>query len=272
MAFVIVTVQLIAIVACIAYQFYKGFTDIRPDVYFNSILLIDLSGFLLLVIIAMFLHSIISNKYLAFFAFVVFLLLNSFLWSMLEVESNMVQYGSKPSYTYSDMNGYGPFITGIIWFRSYWGLFAMMIALISISAWTRGKESGIKTKLAFIANGAKGRSGKLLAVFGLLWVICAGFVYYNTQIVNAYDTSDETEKLQVEYEKQFKKYEGINQPRGTDFKYTIDLFPESRRVTIKGVYWAKNKGVTPIDSIHFTIAQDFETTIDIAGARKIADH
>jgi len=272
MALVIFIVQLVCILTSITVQLSKGFTDIRPEVYIDSILIIDFSGFLLLVVIAMFLHSLINNKYLAFFAFVIFLVLNSLIWSLMEVESNMVQYGSEPSYTYSDMNGFGPFIKGIFWFRMYWALFAVVLALISIFAWARGKELSLKSKLGFIFTGIRSRTGKLVGTFSVLWIITAGFVYYNTQFLNTYKTSDEYEKLQVFYEKSFKKYEGINQPRATGFVYNIDLFPEERRVAIKGSYWAQNKGTTPIDSVHFSLLPDFESTIRIRGARRVENH
>ncbi len=272
MAVIIIVIQSVCIVASIMMQYAKGFTDVRPGVYITSLLGIDYSGLLMLVVMAMFLHSVINNKYIAFFAFVIFLLANNFIWRMLEVESNMVQYSSRPNYTYSDMNGFGPFTPGILWFRLYWVLVALVIALISISIWNRGKETGFKDKLRWLTFDLKRRPGRILACILVIWFITAGFVFYNTQVVNHYDTSEETEKLMVDYEKQFKKYENINQPRITDLKYTIELYPESRKADIKGTWLIKNKSNAAITTLHLTLPRVFKVTVNIPGAKLEEDH
>jgi ABC-type transport system involved in multi-copper enzyme maturation permease subunit len=272
MAVLIAIVQVVCIVSSMTIQLAKGFTDTRPDVYLKSLMVIDYSGFLFLVVMSMLIHSFVNNKYIAFFAFIVFLILNNFTWTLLEVESNMVQYGGRPSYMYSDMNGFGPYLKGIAWFRIYWGLAALLFAFISIFAWNRGKEFTLRRKLTAISQGVRGRTGKVLISVLVLWLITAGFVYYNTQILNAYDSSQEQEEKQVAYEKQFKKYEDIPQPRIIDLRYSIDLYPSSRKAVINATWWVKNKSAIPVDSIHFTLPQQFIVILQVPDARLIADH
>lgn len=269
LAILIFIVQVVCIITCIIVQYAKGFTDIRLDVYIKSLLLIDYTGLMMLVIMAMFIHSLINNKYLAFFVFVIFLILNNFLWVMLEVETNMVQYSGRPSYVYSDMNSFGPYVSGLVWFRGYWMVFASMIAILSVFIWVRGKETSFKNKISLLQTGLKSNSGRVVVVLLLLWMVTGGFVYYNTEILNNHETSKQLEKLQADYEKNFKKYQGINQPRATDFIYFIDLYPEERKLNIKGSFWAKNKGSKPIDSVHFSLPRYFITTIKIANSKNI---
>ncbi|MBL0340319.1 MAG: hypothetical protein IPP71_04960 [Bacteroidetes bacterium] len=272
MAIVIFVVQVICIITCVIVQYVKGFTDVRIDVYIKTLLVIDYVGLLMMVAMAMFIHSLINNKYLAFFAFVVFLLVNSFVWMALEVDSNMVQYGGKPSFTYSDMNGFGPFIKSLTWFRIYWALVALMIGILSVFAWVRGKESSFQFKMIQIGNGFKSKTGRYLSVIFIIWTLTAGFVFYNIEILNEHESTKEQENSQAEYEKQFKRYNGINQPRATDFKYYIDLFPEERKLNIKGSFWSKNKGTIAIDSIHITMPRYFKSEVKIPASKNILDN
>jgi ABC-2 type transport system permease protein len=269
LAVVILVVQLGLIAACVSTQLAKGFYDVRLPVYFKSLLMIDYPGLLLLIVMAMFFHSVINNKYLAFFAFVIFLIANSFIWFLLDVESLMVRYGGRPTYIYSDMNGFGPFWNGMVWFRVYWLLFAMMLVFLTIFIWTRGKEFSIRHKLSRIREGLKSPSRLALAWIFIAWLFCGTWIYYNTQVLNEIVTSDELEKLQVDYEKKYKQYQDIFQPRITDIKYKIDLYPNERKLDVRGVWWVKNKSLTPLDSIHISFPRYFRTAIEIPGSQQV---
>ena len=217
----------------------------------------------------MMMHAFINNKYIAFFAFVVFLLLNNFLWVFLKVDSNMVQFSASPQFKYSDMTGYGPYVPGIVWFRIYWGIFAVLLAMISIFAWNRGREFEFAKKVKAIKEGFRNSSLKMVMGLVLAWFLTAGFVFYNTQVLNSYKTQDQETKESVAYEKKYKKYENINQPRITDVVYHIDLFPEDRRVKIDGILTLKNKSSKSIDSLHLTTVRFFKTTLNIANAKRV---
>ena len=67
-AILILITQLMLIGFCVSSQLAKGFTDIRPWVYIKYLIVIDMSGLLLLVVLSMLLHTLINNKYIAFFA------------------------------------------------------------------------------------------------------------------------------------------------------------------------------------------------------------
>ncbi|HEX5003480.1 MAG TPA: M1 family aminopeptidase [Bacteroidia bacterium] len=262
-------VQLMLILFCVTAQLSKGFTDIRLGVYFTHLILIDFSGLLLLVLLSMWLHTVINNKYIAFFAFVAFLLLNSFIWGVMDIESNMVSYGGRPEFTYSDMNGFGPFLRGIFWFRVYWYLFAILLGIFTLLLWTRGREFNFKSKKAAIKSRFTPALKRWTLVIAGLWIVCGGFVFYNTKILNKIETSDAREKRQADYEKTYKKYEGIPQPRITDVKYKIDLFPEGRKLNVHSELWMKNKSDIAIDSVHFTLPEGFEVKINLRDSKLV---
>lgn len=113
------TTMIIGIIAQTAFGYYRY----QLDVYINSLLIMDLLSFSFLIIIALLFHYMINNRYIAYFAFVSFIILNQFIWGVLKISTNMVKFGSTPTVTYSDMNGFGPFIPSTIWFNIYWIIF-----------------------------------------------------------------------------------------------------------------------------------------------------
>lgn len=242
-------------------QVLHGYYRFEIDVYVKSILIIQFLSFIYLTVLALLFHYLINNRYIAYFAFIVFLILNTFIWGALEINSNMVSFNAKPSITYSDMNGFGPFVPATIWFNIYWGLFAIILIYVINAFFIRGKETNFKTRW----DNAKtqfntSKIGLSLAI--IAFVICGGFVYYNTKVLNHYDSPDTAEKNQVNYEKQFKRYQNLAQPKYIDFKYDIDIFPEERSLKVKIEAWAKNKTTQPITEIHLTMP-DLSDSINV---------
>lgn len=80
---------------------------------------------------------------------------NAYVWSALQISTNMLQFGSYSSYILSDLYGYKPYFKEILWFNIYWTLFCVFLAAITICFWPRGKEKKLATrfKLAKLDNG-----------------------------------------------------------------------------------------------------------------------
>lgn len=255
MSAIVFIVLCLTIVLGMATQTFKGFSGIEPKVYFTELLVEDFLGFLFTIALAIFIQVLSPNMFLGFFIVIVFNILNGFLWSALHIDSNMVRFGATPRHIYSDFYGYAPYVTGKSWFNFYWGLFAAILGVFSIIFWTRGKDTDWKNRF---------RLGKLewrnyrTAGLGLivLWVLTAGFVYYNTQVLNKYDNSKVVEKQQVQYEKSFKRYAAMAQPRVFDIKLDVAIFPEKRAINIKADYWVKNISTKPIDTLFVNAPQE----------------
>lgn len=249
-ALVLISTIIIGMFAQTAY----GYTQYEPAVYIKSLLGIRLTSYFFLTVLSLLLHYLINNRYLGYFAFVAFVIVNQFIWGLFEIDTNMLSYGSRPTVTYSDMNGFGPFVSGTIWFSLYWAAFCLILCLIIISFYTRGKEEQFRYRWK---NAKKTFSTKkiAIAVSLVVFALCGSFVYYNTQVLNKYDSSDQMEKNQIAYEKSYKKYQNLVQPRFYKFDYQIDLRPEDRSLTTKVVAWAKNISTQPIAELHFTMPQ-----------------
>jgi hypothetical protein len=164
----------------------------------------------------------------------------------------MLQPGATPSVTYSDMNGFGPFVPGLVWFNVYWGLFAVLVALLTYAFYVRGKELQFGKRLEF-ASLRLARRKLLLISASVLFLVCGGFVYYNTEVLNTYLNSKKSEEIQKAYELAYRHYEGLAQPRWVALEYQIDIHPYERDLFAKVQGLLVNKSGEAVPELHFTM-------------------
>ncbi len=152
----------------------------------------------------------------------------SFIWRPLHVATYLVQFGQAPTMVYSDFFGYAPFLQRWAWFTLYWTAFCVFLVVATMLLWPRGRDrvgaagSGMR---ACAINGPL----RFIAAVGLIgFVATGGWIYYNTKVLNTVRSENDSDALQADYEKTYKKFEKQPEPRVTDVKYAIDLYPESR--------------------------------------------
>ncbi|MCC7245641.1 MAG: hypothetical protein IT269_08190 [Saprospiraceae bacterium] len=193
--------------------------------------------------------------YLGFFICIVVIMVNSFVWGTLDISSNMIKLGSTPSYTISDLYGYAPYASALAGFHTYWMLFATLLAIAAVCFWPRGKETGWRKRVSLAAQ-----EWKNYRVVGLgllfIWLCSAGFTYYNTKVLNKIVGRNDREKWQVRYEKDYKRFDGMAQPRIYDVKYNINVYPEIRKYDAEGQLWVRNVHNKAIDSLLVQTPED----------------
>lgn len=269
---VVVLVQAASVLIGVASQAVQGYSRFQFSLYLSELFGWDLLGFVCSCVLAMFIHVISPNKYIGYFAFVLFMIANQFLWNLIEWSTNLVQYGDLPSYTYSDLFAYGPYLSGLKWFGAYWFLGACLLALASIVLWPRGKEAGARFRLSEAKRRWRGSLRLATLLTGTAFVAIGSWIFYNTKVLNHYRSSDETEALQVRYEKELRKNENIPQPRVVSVKYEIDLRPDQRAIVFRGTETVANHSHQPIEKLHYALApKPFVTKLDIEGATLVED-
>lgn len=257
------------IICGIIYQLANGFTRIEIDVYLLDFFYTNFFTYFILSSVMIMIQVLLNNKYLGYFVSIIVIFIWSFVLSMLDIESNMLDIGAGPWLMYSDMNNFGPGLTGAMWFNIYWTLFSILCLFLAGALWNRGTLASLKDKIRF-AKKSMPNSYKLSIISIVsLWILVAGFVFYNTQILNPYKTSDEREEVKVAYEKKYKKYQNNILPKITDAKYFIDIFPYRRNVHVKTILELTNKSNQPIDSIHFTIDPKWNPEIKIPNTKLV---
>ncbi|MBN4062261.1 hypothetical protein JYU20_03585 [Bacteroidales bacterium AH-315-I05] len=247
----------------IAYQLANGFTRIELDVYLLNFIYADLMIYIIWSGVMIMIQVLLNNKYLGYFVSIAVIFLWSLILSIFDIQSNMLTIGGGPSLRYSDMNEFGPGLNGAMWFNLYWVLFSIICLLIAGALWKRGTMSSLKERIQIAKKQVPKNYRVVILTSTIIWVIVAGFVNYETQILNKYKTPDQLEELAADYEKKYKKYENVNLPKITDAKYFIDIFPYKRDVNVKAILKLTNETNSPIDSIHYNIDEKWDPNINI---------
>lgn len=116
-------------------QLLNGYTNLEPSVYFFYLIGPALFSFGFLAMLALFIHTLVNNKYLGYFVFIVVVVLNIFMWNGLDVASNLVQLNGSPGLQYSDMGRFGPFVQGWISSRPTGGCSVRSYCSLPSSSW-----------------------------------------------------------------------------------------------------------------------------------------
>ena len=258
----------VAMISGILTQFFSGYHRYQGGLWVIELLGMDFTGFIFFAVLAFFAHVLSPNKYIGYFVFIAFTVANNFAWRPLHVATRLVQFGSQPDTTYSDFFGFAPYWQSWIWFTTYWFLFCGVLAALSILLWQRGRESGwaMRARQARLRLGGPLRFG-VIALF-LVFAATGGWIYYNTEVLNTILTEDDRDRIAADYEKTYKKYDRLPQPRIIDLKYFIDLYPERRAAVMRADQLIKNETDRPISVLHLNdLGPEYETRVDVDGAR-----
>ena len=240
----------------ILYQAANGYTSFELGLYLTDFLTGSLITFTIWAGILIFIQVFFNNKYLGYFVSVLIMFMIDFIFLALKIESKMFVIGATPKTIYSDMNGFGPGMNGHLWFSGYWVLLGGFLILLAGLFWPRGTSKRLSQRWKAGRKSLDKSYYGTLGFFSVAWLAVAGFVFYNTQVLNPYDNSKTAEQKQVSYEKAFKKYQDIPNLSITDAVYNIDIYPAQRKSDVTVDLSLKNKTNAIIDSLHFTINPD----------------
>jgi ABC-2 type transport system permease protein len=258
LAGVIAVVLIACVLFTIGYQLADGYTNLEPLLYAKGLLL-ELVPFVLMAALAVFLQVISGNKFIGYVLMIGFLISPAAMgfWDLNHV---LYSYGKGSPTPYSDMNGYGHFIGPWLWFRAYWGVFAIFLLGVATAFWPRGTSLSWRDRMQ--AASLRLRSSPplraTLTVALLAFVGLGGWIYYNGDVLNHYVPGDLSKQRAADYEKTYRKYLGLPQPRITDIRADVDIYPKIRSVDIRGHYAMQNKTHQPIAQLHVSIDPDID--------------
>jgi hypothetical protein len=242
-------VMLTLITAGILFQTWKGYFHYELEVYFFGFFL-ELFPFLALyTFAAMFFQTLTGNKFMGMLATIAFAIINVAI-GVFGLEHAMLNFGGHALATYSDMNGYGHFLTAYLWVKIYWVLFGLLLLILASILMVKGSETELRKRWMC---GLK-QIGKPLIYFSVicltLFIGIGGFIFFNTNVLNEFWTKGQQTSFTADYEKTLKQYEYIPQPKIIAVNLKLDLFPSQRAYDIKGYYLVTNTSQEPIGEIH----------------------
>ncbi|MBW8851063.1 MAG: ABC transporter permease subunit [Xanthomonadales bacterium] len=265
---VIACFQLLGGLVAILIQLVKGHTQLELTVYaktlsLNSIVFVLMGG------LALCLQVFTNNKYVGY-ALLILVLIGQLVLGMLDFNQNLYNYAGAPDAPYSDMNGYGHFLGARLWFQGYWGLFLLVLLLLSAALWVRGVGGSPRERLRLARKRLSGPLGVATAVSLLAFLAVGGYLFWNTNIRNDYLSPDDTLDLRARYEREYKQYQHLQQPKIIATAIEVDLRPEIQTMRATGTYRVRNPYAKPITDLHISMMDDKSLVdIDMGGATLI---
>lgn len=214
------------VAAAIVMQLVQGGAAIEPGLYLQGTL-INAAYFILMGTALLALQTLANNKYIGYLLGIGLMTYGS----LLHIEHHLLNFAALPTLVYSDLNGYGHFLTGWAWFVGYWALAA--IALLLLAQTVRGRR----------------KPGVALAFTVAVFAATGGWIFYNTTIVNRYESTDAALDRAADYEKRYRSFLALPNPSLTGVRADVDIYPAERRVTIDGAYQLRNKTAAPLDTL-----------------------
>ncbi len=249
-ALVEIALLAVAMLVGIVMQTIAGYYHYEILQYFKELYVVTFPQVLAFTLYALFVQTLVSNKFvghgIVIGLFVLQPILFNFGW-----ENTLYLPAATPPYTYSDMNGYGHFVPALFWSIAYWFCIFAVLAVVSIAYTRRGAEDSLAARTRLALRRAP-RLVPAAAFFFVCAVGCGVWYFYNAHVLNEYLSAKDRRHIQAAYERDFKKYEMLPQPKITAVDATVNIYPERRSFDGTGRFTLQNKSTEPISQIHIT--------------------
>ena len=256
LAGLIVAFLLAGVLFTVGWQLGHGYTALEPLLYAKGLALAAIP-FVLMAALAVFLQAVSGNKFIGYLLMIVYLVARATM-GMLDLDHLLYRYGSATPIPYSDMNQYGHFLGPHLLLRGYWVAFAVALLAVTLLFWPRGTSLAVRDRLRLARTRLRGPVLATLAGSLLAFAALGGWIFYNTNVLNEYVPGDLARERAAQYEKDYRQYKDLPQPRIASIKTEVDIFPEERRVDLRGRYRLENRTDQPIPELHVALNPTIE--------------
>jgi ABC-2 type transport system permease protein len=229
-----------SIFIAILFQLMTGYTDFEFSLYASMFYYQGIPLYIYC-ILAIFIQSIVPNKYLGMAITGAIIFLFGFNSQLIGIHHPMLRFGLIPSPSYSNMNGFTVGTTAFAHFSFYWLSLCVVLAIISFKLLQRGNISTWKEKLKQLSRHWTLPQTITLGAAVLLLCTSATTVYYNTNIVNSYQSNTDQLDAMEKYERKYSHYEDLDRLFPVSINNEVDLFPATNSYTILAKLLMKNK-------------------------------
>ena len=125
--------------------------------------------------------------------------------------------------------------------------------------WVRGLERSPRVRLRLARGRLTRPTAAVAAAAAGLVLGLGGFIFYNTNVLNAYRSASDLMELRAEYERRYGRYANVPQPRLAGASLRVEIHPRRRAAEIRGTYHLVNDTAAPIDTIHLAPAPSVRT-------------
>lgn len=248
------------------FQVVLGPVRIQPGLY-ASLLLFAGIPLVLLSVLALFLQVLSPNRYVGMLVTVVVTLF----WhrgALGGFDHPLLRYASAEEPRYSDMSGFSSLASTFGWLMLYGALLAGLLSIAAAGLWRRGTEGRLGSRLRALPHrlGPPGRAA--FVAIGLAWLALAGFLYWQGNVVNRYETRAQRLAWRAAYERTYRQLEKEPQPVVAAQSVTVDLFPQEGRARARGRLRLENRTASPIASIWIATPRDLRSVAVTVGGQR----
>lgn len=249
LGFLIVAWMTLLLAGGIGMQWSLGYDKLEPGLYVQALFGLQLADYGLFALLALVVHVVVHQKNIGYLVVLIVFIFMAFP-SQFGVEHPMLIFGAGPAWWYTDMRGFGPTLGPWLWFKLYWIAWALLLAVAARALWARGREQGFKRRL----QGARRRFTRSTAwvtiIASVLIVVVGSFIFYNTNVLNEYQTNSDSHEWKAAYERRYGRYRNTPQPHLAASRLHVEIYPDRQQVDIRAAYTLVNEEALPIDSIH----------------------
>ncbi len=238
----------VVIVMGLFVQTVKGYFNYELGVYFTDVYVLTLPFYMVMATFVFFIMIMVNNKFIGFGVVLLYWLTRIGL-TLMDYNHNMLYVGNRPDYIYSDMNGFGHYFSPLMFFSSYWVSFCILLVVLGNLFWPRGVLPGFKDRIELARQRWVAPAKLALSLGFLMFAGFGAWILYNTNFINEYKISDTVEDERADFERKYKKYENLQNPKIYSVKLDVDVYPSARRTEIRGSFLFTNAGNSPIDSV-----------------------
>ncbi len=249
-------------------QAMMNYHHFEIGLYMKVMFGLQLPEYLLFTVLALLIHVAADQKYIGHVIAIIVYMFIAVLATMLGMEHNMLIYGAGPSWSYTEMRGFGSSIAPWLWFRLYWTAWAVLLAVITRLLWVRGRERGLRTRISIARRRMNGHTAWIGRVALLCIISLGSYIFYNTNVLHEYRNRTDISRHRAEYERRYSQYANSLQPDLTATKLKVEIYPNQRTADIAGSYTLINNGAKAIDSIHIAPAMGHVQTKAISFDRE----
>jgi hypothetical protein len=133
---------------------------------------------------------------------------------------------------------------------AYWAAAAVLLLVLARLFWVRGTDIDGKVRLRIARQGWKGPVVAVTTLAAVAFAGLAGWIAYNTLVLNTYRTDSARLELQAQYEKNYKSYAAKPQPKIVGVRANVDIYPHEHSVLFRGTMTLKNKSGAPVPELY----------------------
>jgi ABC-type transport system involved in multi-copper enzyme maturation permease subunit len=219
---------------------------------------------------AVVIQTLIPNKYAGMLVvLIVAVLLQG--GALTGLEHPLLRFGATPSVQYSAMNGFGHFAAPFNWFTGFWASCGALLLLIAAASWRRVSGDRARGAIRSLIRSTTPAGRRIATALFAVVLLTGAFIFYNTNILNRYETSSSTLDWRSDYEKAYGPAATLRQPRIAAIHGNVALFPEQRRYQIHGSYEFLNATTVPIGKVLVSVRRGMRVeTMSMTKARLVA--